>query len=198
MFGRRKTNDNRWLIVGLGNPGPEYACTRHNCGYMVIDELLNIFAGQNPVSKKKFKGKYWEIPYKESKLVLLKPETYMNNSGESIQEAMHWYKIPLERLIVIYDDLDIEFGTIRVRAKGSAGTHNGMKSVLEHTENNIFPRIRVGIGGTHKNTETIKFVLSDFTRDEDPEIKKTVQRAAGAVLSVVDNGTEMTMSKFNG
>ena len=198
MFGRKMGYDNKWLIVGLGNPGPEYAFTRHNCGYMVIDELIRKFSNDVSPDKKKFKGKYWEVNYKNSKLVLLKPETYMNSSGESLQEALHWYKIPLDHLIVIYDDLDIEFATIRVRAKGSAGTHNGMKSVIGHTQNNAFPRIRVGIGGTHKNMETIKFVLSDFTKEEEPEIVKTVQRAAEAVISVIDNGTEKTMAKFNG
>ncbi len=198
MFGRKMENNNKWLIVGLGNPGPEYAFTRHNCGYMVIDELIKKLSDNISPDKKKFKGKYWEAKYKNDKLILLKPETYMNSSGESLQEALHWYKIPLERLIVIYDDLDIEFGTIRIRAKGSAGTHNGMKSVIEHTGSNVFPRIRVGIGGTHKHTETIKFVLTDFTKEEEPEILKTVERAAEAVLSVIDNGTEKTMSKFNG
>ncbi|MBE7066978.1 MAG: aminoacyl-tRNA hydrolase [Ruminococcaceae bacterium] len=200
LFFNKKKEENRWLIVGLGNPGPEYSFTRHNCGYLVIDEIIKLFEkdGYNPVSKSKFKGKYWEIPYKDQKLVLLKPETYMNNSGESIQEAMHWYKLTQERLIVIYDDLDIEFGTIRVRAKGSAGTHNGMKSVIEHTDNNIFTRVRVGIGGTHKNRETIKFVLSDFTKEEESEINKTFQKAAEAVLCIIDHGTERAMSKYNG
>ena len=200
LFFNKKKDTDRWLIVGLGNPGPEYSNTRHNCGYLVIDKLIDFFEkdGSQVVIKSKFKGKYCEISYKDKKLVILKPETYMNNSGESITEALHWYKIPQERLIVIYDDLDIEFGTIRVRAKGSAGTHNGMKSVIAHTEGNVFARVRVGIGGTHKNQETIKFVLSDFTKEEDPEINKTFQRAAEAVLCIVDRGTEQAMSRYNG
>lgn len=200
FFSRNKKNETKWLIVGLGNPGPEYSFTRHNCGYLVIDEILKKVNQDNlNVSpKSKFKGKYWESTYNNEKIILLKPETYMNNSGESIHEAMHWFKIPQDKLIVIYDDLDIEFGTIRVRAKGSAGTHNGMKSVLLHTDGNVFSRVRVGIGGSHKNQETIKFVLNDFTKEEEAEIEKTFQKAAEAVLSIIENGPEKTMSKFNG
>ena len=130
--------------------------------------------------------------------MLLKPYTYMNNSGESISEAMHWYGIGENRLIVLYDDCDLALGAIRVRPKGSAGTHTGMKSVLQYTKSDEFARIRIGIGAKPPQYDMIKFVLGHFTPEERNTMEGAFDRAAEAVLSVIENGTEKTMNLYNG
>lgn len=184
-----------WLIAGLGNFGPEYEGTRHNCGFSSV-EKLNEIVSAGP-EKKKFKGVYREASYNGNKIIILKPYTYMNSSGESISEALSWFKIPLERFIVIYDDCDIGLGTIRIRPKGSAGTHNGMKSVLQYTDSDEFCRIRVGIGNKPKDFDMVSFVLGHFTAEEKPIMDEAFKKAAEAALSVIDRGTEKTMSLYN-
>ena len=184
-----------WLAVGLGNFGPEYADTRHNCGFRALDRLADKLNAGAP--KHRFKGVVREAEHGAAKLILLWPYTYMNASGESIAEALNWYKLPEERMIVIYDDSDLEVGAIRVRAKGSAGTHNGMKSVLSYTNTDSFPRIRVGIGKKPVLMDMKDFVLGRFREEERGTVAAAEEKAAEAVLSVVDNGCEKTMSAFN-
>lgn len=194
MFFKKKDNET-WLIAGLGNFGPEYERTRHNCGFCALERLIGKL---NAASEKhKFKGVYRDAVYNGKKLVLLKPYTYMNNSGESISEAMHWYGIPESRLIVLYDDCDLALGSIRVRPKGSAGTHNGMKSVLQYTDTDAFSRVRIGIGAKPPKFDMVGFVLGRFTPEEQPEMDAAFERAADAVLCILDQGCEKAMNLFN-
>lgn len=186
-----------WLIAGLGNFGPEYAESRHNCGFRALDRCADKLSGNIEEGKHRFKGIVRKADYEGHKLLLLWPQTYMNSSGESIGEAMRWYGIDEKRLIVIYDDSDIEPGKLRIRAKGSAGSHNGMKSVLQHTESDEFARIRIGIGKKPERFDMIDFVLGKFTPEERPIVEAAEEKAAEAALSIVKNGCEKTMSLFN-
>ena len=194
---RKQNNQNIWIIAGLGNPGPEYADTRHNCGFKVIDKLIEKLAKNEKVTQK-FKGKYVSCEYEGNKLILLKPETYMNSSGESIDAAMNWFKVDESNLIVIYDDFDISTGQIRVRPKGSSGTHNGMKSILQYVGTDEFARVRVGIGPKPKEMDIIKFVLGRFSSEENKIIDESFSNAAEAVLCIIKKGTEEAMNKYNG
>lgn len=197
---RKSTEENTWLIAGLGNPGPEYETTRHNCGFLSLDCLAEKTG--IAVTKTKFKGQYGEGRYvkndAELRLILLKPHTYMNASGASIEAAMSWYKIPESRLIVIYDDTDLDVGAIRVRPGGSAGTHNGMKSVLEYTKSPDFARVRVGIGKRPPQMDMIKFVMGHFSAEETKTMQTAFQRAAEAALCIIESGTERAMNLYNG
>ena len=184
-----------WIIAGLGNFGPEYAETRHNCGFRALDRLAEKLAADN--RKHRFKGVTAEAEYENNKLILLWPYTYMNASGESISEALKWYKVPPERLIVIYDDSDLDAGALRIRGRGSAGTHNGMKSVLSYTETEFFPRVRIGIGRKPVLFDMKDFVLGKLSDEEKPLIDGAERSAADAVLSIVSKGCEKTMSAFN-
>ncbi len=188
-----------WLIVGLGNFGPEYAETRHNCGFRALDRLTELLSKETEVlpPKHRFKGIVREAKYQGNKLILLWPQTYMNNSGESIEEAMHWYGIGEDRLIVLYDDSDIDPGMIRIRPKGSAGSHNGMKSVILHTETDEFARIRIGIGRKPEHFNMIDFVLGNIPDDEKQTVSDAEKKAAEAALSIVSEGCERTMSLYN-
>ncbi len=195
-YQRTKNSPEIWLIAGLGNFGPEYENTRHNCGFSAMDALdQQLTPG---TWRHKFKGIYREVSYNGKKIVLLKPHTYMNNSGESISEAMHWYKIPENRLIVLYDDCDLALGALRVRPKGSAGTHNGMKSVLQYTKNDEFARIRIGIGAKPEHDDMIKFVLGHFTPEEQTVMAETFQTVGKAALEIIEQGCERAMSRYNG
>ena len=157
------------LIVGLGNPGREYEGTRHNCGFMVIDKLaekLNVSVDQN-----KFKGLYVKFKYHGEDVILLKPQTYMNLSGESVSTLMQFFKIEIEDLLVIYDDLDMPVGKLRLRKTGSAGGHNGIKNIIAHLNSQDFKRIRVGID-RHKYMKVVDYVLSRFTKEETDAINQ--------------------------
>lgn len=192
----KRNSPDLWIIAGLGNFGPEYEGTRHNCGFSALESLCRkLNAGPE---KHKFKGVYREASVDGSKIILLKPYTYMNNSGESISEAMNWYKIKENRLIVIYDDTDIGLGEIRVRPKGSAGSHNGMKSVLQYTDSDEFVRIRVGIGKRPEKFDMVDFVLGHFTDEEKPLMNDAFDRAGEAALFVIKEGCEKAMGRYNG
>ena len=172
------------LIVGLGNPGKEYAGTRHNCGFMVIDRLaskLNVDVDQN-----KFKGLYAKVKYHGEDIILLKPQTYMNLSGESVNAVMNFFKIDKEDLLVIYDDLDMPVGKLRLRKTGSAGGHNGIKNIIAHLNSQDFKRIRVGID-RHKYMNVADYVLSRFSKVESEAIEQGIENAANAVLDYLDN-----------
>ncbi|MBQ8827762.1 MAG: aminoacyl-tRNA hydrolase [Clostridia bacterium] len=201
MFFKRKSNNSEvWIVAGLGNYGPEYESTRHNCGFLAVDKLSEKLG--IAVDKRKFKayigeGKI-ESGGKSVKIVLMKPLTYMNNSGEAIEEAMNWYKTDESHLIVIYDDIDLAPGAIRIRPKGSAGSHNGMKSVLSHTDSDVFPRIRVGIGSKPQQMDLAAYVLGHFSKEELTVLGNAFKAAADAVVCIIDEGTEKAMGKFNG
>ena len=182
------------LIVGLGNPGKEYAGTRHNCGFMVIDRLaskLNVDVDQN-----KFKGLYAKVKYHGEDIILLKPQTYMNLSGESVNAVMNFFKIDKEVLLVIYDDLDMPVGKLRLRKTGSAGGHNGIKNIIAHLNSQDFKRIRVGID-RHKYMNVADYVLSRFSKVESEAIEQGIENAANAVLDYLDNDFNHAMNYYN-
>lgn len=184
-----------YIIAGLGNPGKQFENTRHNIGFEVIDELSRRW--NINVSKIKFKGLCGEGNVESNKVLLLKPQTYMNLSGESIREAVNWYKVPISNLIVIFDDIDLPPGKIRVRPSGSAGTHNGMKSVIYQLQDDSFPRIKIGIGANPDYMDLADYVLGKFTPDERKTIDKSLLAACDAVQCILKYGINDAMNKFN-
>lgn len=184
-----------YLVVGLGNPESDYSKTRHNMGFNVINKLaeeLNI-----EVNKSKFEGLCGDGILNGEKVILLKPQTFMNNSGESVRQIVNFYKIPLENIIIVYDDIDIEPGNIRIRKIGSAGTHNGMKSVIAELGTEKFCRVRVGIGQPEENMDMISYVIGFVPEDEREVLSEGVIKAKEAVLEILKNGVQSAMNKFN-
>lgn len=182
------------LIVGLGNPGKEYEGTRHNCGFMVVDELANKL--NTEINQNKFKGLYTKVKYHGEDVILLKPQTYMNLSGESVNAMMNFFKIDKEDLLVIYDDLDMPVGKLRLRKTGSAGGHNGIKNIIAHLNSQDFKRIRVGID-RHKYMNVADYVLSRFSKVESEAIEQGIENAANAVLDYLDNDFNHAMNYYN-
>lgn len=184
----------KW-IVGLGNPGTAYANTRHNAGFMVIDELARRHGSD--VNSSKCKALTGEVRIQSEKVALLKPMTYMNLSGESVRAFMDYYKVKLEDLIVVYDDLDTEVGRIRLRYQGSAGGHNGIKSIIQHTGTQTFNRVRIGISRPKPGVVISDYVLSPFAKAEQAEARRMVEEACDAIEYAVFHTFEQTMAKFN-
>ncbi len=183
-----------YLIVGLGNPGKDYEKTRHNAGFMVLDELaekMNI-----KFDRTKFKGKIAEGRIGLHKVVLLKPQTFMNLSGESIAEAQDFYKLLPEEVLVVFDDVSLEVGKLRIRKKGSAGGHNGIKSTIQHLATENFPRVKVGVGAPKH--DMVKHVLGKFQEDEKEKMEKTIRAAGDAVIAIIKNGIDSAISEYNG
>lgn len=188
--------DNIYLIVGLGNPGRNYVGTRHNVGFSVINflcEKLDI-----NMKTEKFKSCYGEKNIFSKKCIFLKPLTYMNLSGEAVIDAVRYFKIKSENIIVIVDDIDIPFGTIKIKNKGSSGTHNGLKSIIYHIESENFKRIRVSVGKCPSFIDLKDFVLSKFSDSEKNILDKEIQLAADAVLEILSTNIDTAMNKFNG
>jgi len=184
-----------YLIVGLGNPEQDYARTRHNMGFEVINKLSKQY--DINLSKTKFKGVYGTGTIEGEKVILLKPQTYMNLSGDSIIEFVNFYKIPLENVIIIYDDIDTDIENIRIRKKGGAGTHNGMKSVVERLNTEEFTRVRVGIGMPKENADLISYVIGHITQEEYDKLQVGVEKAQKAVGEILKNGVDNAMNKYN-
>jgi PTH1 family peptidyl-tRNA hydrolase len=184
----------RW-IVGLGNPGKEYEATRHNAGFFVVDELARRW-GAGPFQSK-CKGLLAEARVHGEKVALLKPMTYMNLSGESVRAYMDYYKADLQDAIIVYDDLDTEVGCIRLRCQGSAGGHNGIKSIIQHVGTQTFNRVRMGISRPKPGFAVVDYVLSPFAKAELPEVKRMVEEAADAIEFSLTHTFEHTMAKFN-
>ena len=184
-----------WLVAGLGNPGRQYEKTWHNCGYLVLEVLSQ--RHQIPLDKIRFKGLTGQGTIAGRKVILLQPTTYMNLSGESVREAMAFYKIPPQRTLVIYDDLDLPAGQIRMRPSGGAGTHNGMRSIIGQLGRQDFPRVRVGIGPLPANWELVSYVLSDIPQDQQKEMFEAFSRAADAVEKTLRDGIEAAMNQAN-
>jgi peptidyl-tRNA hydrolase, PTH1 family len=183
------------LIVGLGNPGKQYERTRHNAGFLVIDELAKkLNAACNQI---KFKGLVGETRIGSEKVILLKPHTYMNLSGESINAAMQFYKLTPDQLLVIYDDMDTPTGHIRLRYKGSAGGHNGIKSLLYHIGTEDFKRIRVGIGRPPQGKKVVDYVLENFREDEVAAMVLAVKKSTEAAIAWVSEPFDQVMNQFN-
>ena len=184
-----------YLIAGLGNPENEYSKTRHNMGFDTINEIAK--KNNINITKTKFKGLYEIGIIQEQKVILLKPQTYMNLSGESIKEVVDYYNIKTEEIIVIYDDIDTEKGEIRIRKHGGAGTHNGMKSVVNELGTTEFARVRVGIGQPDFKLDMINYVLGHISDEEQQILKKGVDKAANAVEEIIKNGIDIAMNKYN-
>lgn len=185
-----------YLIVGLGNPGKQYEMTRHNIGFHVIDYIAEQKGVK--VNKLKFKAVYGETNISGEKVFLVKPQTYMNLSGESVREFCSFYKIPPENVIVINDDISLPPGRIRIRAKGSAGGHNGLKSIIYQLQSDCFPRIKIGVGEPgNKDYDLADYVLGRFSKDEIPVFEDVIIRTAKACDEIISGGTESAMNKFN-
>ncbi|MEG0371400.1 MAG: aminoacyl-tRNA hydrolase [Clostridium sp.] len=182
-----------YLVVGLGNPGKQYEGTRHNAGFEVVDYLCNKFAFD--MGRERFRGNFGEYILGTEKIVFLKPLTYMNLSGEALVQAASFYKIEPENIIVIYDDMAIDTGRIRLRPSGSDGGHNGMKSIIHSLQSREFARIRVGIGKAPRNI--VDYVLGKYSNDEREIINRSVEAAAKAVISIIEDGIQNAMNKYN-
>ena len=183
------------LIAGLGNPGNKYAGSRHNIGFEVIDKLAETLSIQMGPGKGPFYiGK---TKYKGYQLLLVKPTTYMNNSGDAVQQALHWFKLPAEECLVCYDDLNIDVGALRIRPGGSAGGHNGIKDIIQKLGTDSFPRLRVGIGDDFRDGQQVQYVLSKFDKKQREIMDITISKAADAVLSYITDGIDTAMNKFN-
>jgi PTH1 family peptidyl-tRNA hydrolase len=184
---------NMYVIAGLGNPGKEYASSRHNAGYMAVEYLAGKL--NTKLNKLKFNSVYGDTSINGEKVMLVKPVTYMNKSGIAIAEIVKFYKISTSNLIVIYDDIDIPLGALRIRPSGSAGTHNGMKSIVDSIGSE-FPRIRIGIG-RNEEMDLADFVLQKFSRNEKDIVTPIIERAAEAAVEIIENGIDSAMQKFN-
>ena len=184
-----------YLIVGLGNPEKEYGNTRHNMGFDTINDIAK--NNNIDINKNKFKGLYETANIQNKKVILLKPQTYMNLSGESVREIVDFYNIEPQNIIVIYDDIDIEKGHIKIRKKGGAGSHNGMKSVVQELGTTDFARIRVGIGQPEFKSDMINYVIGKVPKEEQEILNQGVKKAAEAVEEILKNGIDIAMNKFN-
>lgn len=194
MFG--KANES-WLIVGLGNPGKEYERTRHNCGFRAVDILADKLGCK--IDRAKFQGLYGQATRDGKKLFLLKPLTYMNLSGNSVSQLAAYFNIPAQRIIVMFDDISLEPGRLRIRPDGSAGGHNGIKSIIAQMGCQNFPRIKIGVGAKpNPNYDLADWVLSTFSAQEEKALVSALDRAADAALCIIDRGTAESANRYNG
>lgn len=185
-----------YLIVGLGNPGRNYVDTRHNVGFMTIDRIAN--KHNIEVIKSKHNALIGEGSIKGERVILMKPMTFMNESGRAIIDCVRFLKIPIDNIIVICDDIDIPFGTVRVKKKGSAGTHNGLKSIINHTKDQNFPRIKISVGKKPAYMDLANFVLSRFSNDEKKVLDLQIDDAVEATELIIKSGVDEAMNKLNG
>ena len=185
-----------YVVVGLGNPGKQYEKTRHNVGFDVIDILSKEY--DINVSKIKHKALIGEGRVGNEKVLLVKPQTYMNLSGETLIDIYNYYKVDMENIIVIYDDIDLDVGKIRIRKKGSGGTHNGMRSIIKCLGANDFPRVRVGVSKPRPGQDLADFVLSRFRKEESDDVELGLEKAAKAVDTMIRDNVDLAMNKYNG
>lgn len=191
-----KTSGAEWLIVGLGNPGDQYENTRHNVGFRALDELAEL-AGV-PVQKLKYKALTNICTLSGCKVLLMKPVTFMNLSGEAVGEAARFFKIPPERVLVFSDDTSLPVGKLRIRKSGSAGGHNGLKSIIQHLGTDQFPRIKIGVGGKpHPDYDMADWVLGKFPPEDKKVIDEMVQKAASAAEYYIKEGPDKAMGRYN-
>lgn len=193
----RRSSQESWLIVGLGNPGREYEKTRHNCGFRALDLLAQQLGIK--VDKGKFQGLYGQANYNGVKLFLLKPQTYMNLSGRSVLQLSAYFSIPPQRIIVLFDDISLEPGRLRIRADGSAGGHNGIKSIIAELGSQDFPRVKIGVGSKPTpEYDLANWVLSTFSSLEEKAMAVSLKNAGDAALAIIDQGVPQAANRFNG
>ena len=185
-----------YAVIGLGNPGKKYSYTRHNVGFDTIDCLSEIHGVS--VSKIKHKSVYGETRIGSEKVLLVKPQTFMNLSGETVLDIYNYYDIPIENIIVVYDDIDLDIGSLRIRPKGSSGSHNGMRHIIYLLKDDNFPRVRIGVGKPDHGENLANFVLSRFSKEDREVIDDTILRAAKSVEEIIKNGVTSAMNKYNG
>ena len=193
----KKQSGENWLIVGLGNPGREYEKTRHNCGFRALDILADKLGAK--VDKLKFQGLYAQVNYQGTKVFLLKPQTYMNLSGRSVLQLSSYFNIPPQRIIVLFDDISLPPGRLRIRADGSAGGHNGIKSIIQEVGSQAFPRVKIGVGSKpNPEYDLADWVLSTFSANEEKDLGVALNNAADATLAIIDRGVAEAANRFNG
>ena len=190
-------NGDTWLIDGLGNPGREYERTRHNCGFRAVDILADKLGCK--IDRAKFQGLYGQTTYKGKKLMLLKPQTFMNLSGRSVLQLSAYFNIPPARIIVMFDDISLVPGRLRVRADGSAGGHNGIKSIIQEVGSQAFPRVKIGVGAKpNPEFDLADWVLSNFSASEEKALKNALEWAGEAALTIVEHGVPEAANRYNG
>ena len=183
------------MIVGLGNPGPEYAKTRHNVGFMAIEEIKK--SGSFPLERAKFQAMITKGKLEGEEVLLVRPMTYMNNSGIAVRAVMDFYKLTPRDVVIIYDDTDLDTAAVRIRQRGSSGSHNGMKSIVQHLGTEDFPRIRIGIGKRPAEWDLADYVLSTFPPEEMAKIQEALETTSDAVKTLVKGGVDLAMNRFN-
>ena len=192
-----KSSNDSWLIVGLGNPGREYEKSRHNCGFRALDILAENLSCK--VDKLKFQGLYGQVTYNGAKVFLLKPQTFMNLSGRSVLQLSAYFNIPPQRIIVLFDDISLEPGRLRIRANGSAGGHNGIKSIIQEVGSQEFPRVKIGVGAKpNPEYDLADWVLSSFSANDEKALAVSLKNAADAALAIIDHGVPEAANRFNG
>ncbi len=190
-------NSESWLIVGLGNPGKEYERTRHNCGFRALDILAQDLGCK--VDKQKYQGLYCQTAYNGKKLFLLKPQTFMNLSGRSVLQLSAYFDIPPARIIVLFDDISLDPGRLRLRADGSAGGHNGIKSIIQELGSQDFPRVKIGVGAKpHPDYDLADWVLSTFSASEEKALETALKNAGKAALAIIDQGIGEASNRYAG
>lgn len=196
MFFSKRSGPVEWLVVGLGNPGPKYEWTRHNIGFLVIDALAE--REKIPVQRLKYRALTNTASLGGKSVLLMKPTTYMNLSGEAVGEAARFYKIPPERVLVISDDVALPQGKLRIRRSGSAGGHNGLKNIIAHLGSDQFPRVKVGVGDkAHPDQDMADWVLGKMTGPDKKVMEEAIEKAADAVTLLLEQGVDQAMAKFN-
>jgi PTH1 family peptidyl-tRNA hydrolase len=199
MFFRKHTpqeSTGTFLLVGLGNPGREYENTRHNIGFLAIDQIA--FKWGVTVGKYKHKSVYGEYRFGDKKIILVKPQTFMNLSGGAVRSYFQFFKPPLSQLLIIFDDLDLPFGAIRIRKEGGSSGQKGMKSIIQQLGTEDFPRMRVGIGRPPGRMDTADFILKKFKSSENQDLEFVLGKCADAVECFIENGIDAAMNRFNG
>ncbi len=184
-----------YIIAGLGNPGTKYKGTRHNVGFEAVKAISREHLPGH--ARKKFEARILNGRIAGEEVLLMRPQTFMNNSGIAVRQAADFYKVPADHILIIYDDIALPLGSLRLRKSGSAGGHNGVKSIIAHLGTQDFPRIRIGVGG-NKNTDLIDYVLGDFSKADKPVIQEAIERAAEAAVCVLSNGMDTAMNRYNG